>query len=268
MRAELRWAKQGSAARHAMPVSLKLFTASRVQLVLPDLPQAGPSTAPSTMLTSVDRPWQSLLPLDMSSARRAVAAQLHAVLAVVEAREAGPAGAPGVAQLAGAQLAADGLGQPADAVATPAPAAARVMRCASTRATAHPIHATMWLAACTTDPVHSLICGHICKTQKASALRINTRGLYTKKPPACSQVGYMSTGRQASGSTGRTSCRCWANNQHWAGSRLRPRHLHRRRRLRACARAARHHHTALTQNSNAKQTCTAGCAAEPQKLQQ
>jgi len=48
----------------------------------------------------------------------------------------------------------------------------------------------------------------------------------------------MSTSRQASGSTGRTSCRCWANSPRWAGTRPRPRRQHRRRRRRACARAA------------------------------
>jgi len=62
-------------------------------------------------------------------------------------------------------------------------------------------------------------------------------------------MGCMSTSRQASGSTGRTSCRCWANSPRWAGTRPRPRRQHRRRRRRACARAARHHHAAPAQNS-------------------
>jgi len=69
-------------------VSLRVFTASGVQHskpgALPDLPHAG--DVPSATYDPVHRPWRSLLLLDMGSARGAVAAQLHAVRAVIEAR--------------------------------------------------------------------------------------------------------------------------------------------------------------------------------------
>ncbi len=118
-----------------------------------------------------------------SSARRAVAAQLHAVLAVVEAREAGAAGGPSGAHLAGAQLAADRLGQPADAVAAPGPAAPRVMRCPSTAATAHPYMSRGgWHPAQQT--LHMLPCANaLASTQCLGTEEEKPKASQTKTPP-------------------------------------------------------------------------------------